>query len=60
MNFLWRPQLRDPADEFLLEAAANGQADAIVTHNVRDFMGATGLFGIRTLTPRQLIEEIDG
>ena len=29
-HFLWRPQLRDPADEFVLEAAVNGQAAAIV------------------------------
>jgi hypothetical protein len=24
-HFLWRPQLRDPADELVLEAAVNGQ-----------------------------------
>lgn len=34
LNFLWRPQLRDPADELMLEAAANEQAAALVTHNV--------------------------
>src|ERR1700733_12847613 len=32
-HFMWRPQLRDPADEFVLEAAVNGQAAAIVTFN---------------------------
>ena len=32
LNFLWRPQLRDPADELMLEAAVNGQAEALVTH----------------------------
>ena len=36
-HFLWRPQLRDPNNERVLEAAVNGRADAIVTFNRRDF-----------------------
>lgn len=36
-HFLWRPQLRDVGDELVLEAAVNGQANAIVTFNRRDF-----------------------
>lgn len=36
-HFLWRPQLRDPGDEIVLETAVNGRADALVTFNVRDF-----------------------
>ena len=39
-DFQWRPQLRDPADELVLEAAANGRATAIVTFNCRDFATA--------------------
>ncbi|WP_267428444.1 putative toxin-antitoxin system toxin component, PIN family [Methylobacterium sp. GC_Met_2] len=33
IHYLWRPRLRDPADEMVLEAAVNGRADAIVTFN---------------------------
>lgn len=37
IHYLWRPQLHDPNDEMVLEAAVNGQADAIVTFNIKDF-----------------------
>jgi putative PIN family toxin of toxin-antitoxin system len=50
-HFMWRPQLRDPEDEFVLEAAVNGRAAAIVTFNGRDFGDAPARFGIDVLTP---------
>jgi putative PIN family toxin of toxin-antitoxin system len=59
LNFLWRPQLRDPADELMLEAAVNGRAEALVTHNVGDFQSATARFGVRTLTPGAILKEIE-
>jgi putative PIN family toxin of toxin-antitoxin system len=59
VHFLWRPQLTDPADELVLEAAVNGKAQAIVTHNVRDFLSAARLFGIEILTPSELLKRID-
>src|ERR1700678_4449027 len=37
-HFLWRPQLRDPGDELVLEAAVNGHANALVTCNQKDFV----------------------
>ena len=50
-HFLWRPQLRDPADELVLEAAVNGRADAIVTFNRKDFGAVPARFGVEVLTP---------
>lgn len=50
-HYLWRPQLRDPADELVLEAAVNGQAEGIAAFNRRDFGGAPGKFGLALLTP---------
>lgn len=55
-HYQWRPQLRDPADEMVLEAAANAQADAIVTYNLRDFQPAK-LFGIPVLNPEQAFRQ---
>ena len=41
LHVLWRPQLRDPADEMVLETALNGRADALITLNVDDFSPAS-------------------
>ncbi len=57
-RFLWRPQLRDPADEMVLEAAVNGNADALVTFNQRDFGDAPGRFGIALLSPQEALRRI--
>ena len=57
-HFLWRPQLRDAGDEMVLEAAVNGQADALVTFNVRDFGTAPARFGIEVLRPGEAMTRI--
>jgi len=58
--FLWRPLLRDPKDEMVLEVAVEAQADAIVTHNVRDFKGVEERFGMRIVTPGAFLLELEG
>lgn len=58
MHFLWRPQLRDPNDEMVLETAVNGGADALVTFNIRDF-GETPLrFGVKVYQPREALRRL--
>jgi len=57
-HFMWRPQLRDPADELVLEAAVNGRAAALVTFNRRDFGATPAGFGIDVLTPAEAIRRI--
>jgi putative PIN family toxin of toxin-antitoxin system len=56
--FLWRPQLQDPNDEMVLEAAINGQAEAIVTFNRRHYGHAARRFGIEVLSPGAALERI--
>lgn len=51
LSFLWRPALRDPDDDMVLETAVNGSADAIATFNVRDFAAAVPRFGLQALRP---------
>lgn len=55
--FLWRPYLKDPKDDLVLEAAVAGSCEAIITYNRRDFAGAEN-FGIRILTPGQFLRHI--
>jgi putative PIN family toxin of toxin-antitoxin system len=57
-HFLWRPQLRDPNDEMVLEAAVNGHANAIVTFNQRDFLPAASKFGIGVERPSDIIRRL--
>lgn len=57
-HFLWRPRLRDPADEMVLEAAVNGRADAIVTFNLRDYGSIPRNFGIEVLKPSEALKRI--
>jgi putative PIN family toxin of toxin-antitoxin system len=59
VHFLWRPLLRDPNDELVLEAAVNASADFLVTHNLRDFT-ASNRFAVRVVTPAQFLKRLDG
>ena len=54
--YLWRPQLRDAADDMVLEVAANGQASALVTLNHRDFLPQSLGFGIAVISPAQFFQ----
>lgn len=57
-RFLWRPQLRDAADEMVLESAINGNADALVTFNRSDFGAVHERFGIAMLSPQQALRRV--
>jgi putative PIN family toxin of toxin-antitoxin system len=55
--YLWRPFLKDPKDDMVLELAVSVGGAWIVTFNVADFRGAEQL-GVRVMTPRELLGEI--
>lgn len=50
ISFLWRPVLRDPTDEMVLEAAVSGEADRILTFNEGDYEGSEH-FRIQVMRP---------
>jgi len=58
IHYLWRPQLRDPSDEMVLETAVNGRANLLITFNLRDYGTVPARFGIAVMTPREAVERI--
>jgi putative PIN family toxin of toxin-antitoxin system len=56
--YLWRPNLRDEADNHVVELAVAAGANIIVTYNRADFVGAELHFpGLRFLSPADLLKE---
>jgi putative PIN family toxin of toxin-antitoxin system len=60
LRFLWRPTLKDPSDEMVLETAVNGRADGLVTFNLRHLGQAAREFGMRADIPGAIWREIRG
>ena len=62
IQFLWRPQLRDPNDDMVLELAVNGlgrgQPVTLVTFNQRDFLPQATRFGIPVIGPAQFFQGV--
>jgi putative PIN family toxin of toxin-antitoxin system len=57
VHFLWRPFLRDPDDDMLLECAVASGCEFIVTHNVRDFRRVEEL-NVRAITPADFLNRL--
>ena len=54
VHFLWRPFLRDPDDDMVLECAVASGSQYIITHHVKDFKRATEL-NVSALTPAEFL-----
>jgi len=59
LAFTWRPLLRDPDDDMVLETAVNAQADAIVTFNRRDFWPRIEPFGVAVWAPGETLRKLE-
>ena len=57
--YLWRPVLRDPNDDMVLECAIASGSRFIVTHNLSDFRHAAA-FGVQAATPADFLTIIEG
>ena len=58
-HYRWRPQLRDSADEMVLECVVNGAADYLITFNLKDFGSSDKQFGYELVTPGRFLQEYD-
>ncbi len=57
--FLWRPNSKDESDNHLIELAVAGDADVVVTRNLRDLRGAELRFEpLRILSPEDFLKEL--
>jgi predicted nucleic acid-binding protein len=57
--FLWRPYLRDPQDDMVLELAVRAGCESIVTFNKRHFHGCER-FGVQAVTPGEFLRTLGG
>ncbi len=57
VHFLWRPNLKDPSDDFVLELAVESECNYIVTHNIKDFKDIKK-FNLKAITPQELLRKI--
>jgi len=55
VHFLWRPFLRDPDDDMVLECAVASGSEFIVTHNVKDFRRVQEL-KVQAITPADFLK----
>jgi len=55
--FLWRPFLKDPKDDMILELAVEAGCQYIVTYNLDDFKEIQK-FGISAITPKQFLTKL--
>jgi putative PIN family toxin of toxin-antitoxin system len=55
--YLWRPLLKDPNDDMVLELAVAAGCDRIVTYNLSDFTGADR-FSVKVVTALEFLREI--
>jgi putative PIN family toxin of toxin-antitoxin system len=55
--YLWRPHLKDPNDDMILELAVTANCDCIVTYNQKDFQGV-GDFGVKVITSQEFLKRI--
>jgi predicted nucleic acid-binding protein len=50
--------MQDVDNEMVLDAAINGGADVIFTHNLRDFLIAASRFSLRVVSPASFLREV--
>ena len=59
IHYLWRTNLKDEGDNFLIELAVAGNAESIITNNLKDLRNAELQFdGLRVLAPEDYLRGV--
>lgn len=58
ISYSWRPILRDPDDDFVVELAIASGSRFIITFNKRDFAGSE-FYGVKAVWPSESLEFIE-
>ena len=59
IHYLWRPNLKDEGDNFLIELAVAGNAESIITNNLKDLRNAELQFdGLKVLAPEDYLRGV--
>ena len=56
--YMWRPNLKDEDDNFVVELAVASGAEYIITYNIKDFKNAELVFKHKVITPEQFIKDL--
>ena len=56
--YLWRPNLNDKDDDFLIELAVASNSKIIITENKKDLISGELKFDFEILTPKEFLERI--
>jgi len=55
--YMWRPNLNDENDNFVVELAVASGAETIVTYNLKDFVDTELSFSHKIMTPENFIKD---
>jgi len=55
--YMWRPNLKDEDDNFIVELAVASGVEYIITYNIKDFQNPELAFRHKVITPEQFIKE---
>ena len=55
--YMWRPNLKDEDDNFIVELAVASGVEYIITYNIKDFQQSELTFRHQVITPEQFIKE---
>jgi len=60
INYLWRPNLKDEADNHLIDLAVASNAEFIISRNIKDLYSGDLKFNFKPVTPEEFLEINNG